>query len=103
MAYARQTSPLVVTGDFNIDVSKPENKDFIDFMQKYLRLNLVTNPIQATTLGGSCLDLTFSRNISVECKRYCAYFSYHRPILSVLRAEQVVPLHLIKLFFINAL
>ena len=95
MAYARQTSPLVVTGDFNVDVSKPENKDFIDFMEKYLRLHLATDPTQATTLGGSCLDLTFFRNINVECRRYCAYFLYHRPILSVLRAEQVVLLHLI--------
>lgn len=82
--YAHVTLPIVVTGDFNIDVSKPENVEFIDFMKTYLFLDLASDRAQATTLGGSCLDLTFFRNIRVECRRYCAYFSYHRPILSVL-------------------
>lgn len=82
--YFNVTVPVVVTGDFNIDVSKPENFEFIDFMSTYLRLDMATDRSLATTLGGSCLDLTFMRNIRVECRRYCAYFSYHRPILSVL-------------------
>lgn len=76
--------PIIVTGDFNIDVLKPENLEFIDFMRTYLHLDLASDRSQATTMGGSCLDLTFTRNIRIQCKRYCAYFSYHRPILSVL-------------------
>ncbi|XP_065091680.1 uncharacterized protein LOC135712664 isoform X2 [Ochlerotatus camptorhynchus] len=82
--YNRVTMPIVITGDFNVDVSKPENFEFIDFMKTYLYLDLASDRSQATTFGGSCLDLTFIRSIRVECIRYCAYFSYHRPILSVL-------------------
>lgn len=84
LLYKRWTMPIIVTGDFNIDVVKPENVEFLDFMKKYLCLDLASDPTQATTLGGTCLDLTFSRNIRAECKRYCSYFSYHRPILSIL-------------------
>ncbi|XP_065077679.1 uncharacterized protein LOC135700938 [Ochlerotatus camptorhynchus] len=85
MTYARCTMPMIVTGDFNIDVSKSENSGFIEFMKRHLRLTLATDPTQATTLGGSCLDLMFIRNIRAECKRYCSYFTYHRPILSILK------------------
>ncbi|XP_058821105.1 uncharacterized protein LOC131683287 [Topomyia yanbarensis] len=84
MMYTRTDMPIVVTGDFNIDVSKPENTDFVDFMKRGLKFDLASDPTQATTLGGTCLDLTFTRNIRATCKRYCAYFSYHRPMLSVI-------------------
>ncbi|XP_065085307.1 uncharacterized protein LOC135707420 [Ochlerotatus camptorhynchus] len=82
--YFRSPMPIVVTGDFNIDVSKSENNELIAFMSQYLQLELATDRAQATTLGGTCLDLTFHRNIQVECTRYISYFSYHRPMLSVL-------------------
>nr|XP_029713647.1 uncharacterized protein LOC115257831 [Aedes albopictus] len=82
--YMRSSMPIIVTGDFNIDISKAENIEFIDFMKQYLHLELATDPSQATTLGGSCLDLIFTRKIRAESRRYCSYFSYHRPILSVL-------------------
>lgn len=82
--YTRTCMPVIVTGDFNIDVSKEEHQEFIVFMKQYLFLDLASDPTQATTLGGTCLDLTFTRNIRAECRRYCSYFSYHRPILSML-------------------
>nr|XP_029715803.1 uncharacterized protein LOC109402861 [Aedes albopictus] len=90
--YFSVDTPVVVTGDFNIDVSKPDNFEFIDFMRIYLRLELASDRSLATTLGGSCLDLTFMRNIRVACTRYCAYFSYHRPILSVLELPCEAPI-----------
>lgn len=82
--YKRSSMPIVVTGDFNIDVMNGKNIEFIDYMKQYLSLELQTNPALTTTLGGTCLDLTFTRNIDLKCKRYCSYFSYHRPILSIL-------------------
>ncbi|XP_055587414.1 uncharacterized protein LOC129739899 [Uranotaenia lowii] len=57
--YARLATPIIVTGDFNIDVSKPGNDELISFMKTYLFLDLASDPTQATTLGGSCIDLTF--------------------------------------------
>lgn len=89
--YAKENMPMVVTGDFNIDVSKPENSAFLDFMEKFLKLKLVNDRNESTTLGGSCIDLTFSKNMSVVCRRYSSYFSYHRPILSVLAIEAPEP------------
>lgn len=85
--YVKQDTPIVVTGDFNIDVSKQENIKFVDFMIKHFNLKLANRLNEATTLGGSCIDLTFIKNISVECSRYCSYFSYHRPIITIKATE----------------
>nr|XP_029733968.1 uncharacterized protein LOC115269410 [Aedes albopictus] len=87
--YVMMDMPMVVTGDFNIDVSRQENINFLDFMQKHLKLCLATLRNEATTFGGSCIDLTFTKSVSVECKRYCSYFSYHRPMLSLLAMEEL--------------
>lgn len=86
--YTHVAMPVVVSGDFNIDVTKEENRDFIWFMKQFLYLDCASDPTIATTLGGTCLDLTFTRNVSVECRRYCTYFSYHRPILSILAVSR---------------
>nr|XP_029713677.1 uncharacterized protein LOC109418586 [Aedes albopictus] len=64
--YMRSSMPIIVTGDFNIDVSKEENIEFVDFMKQYLHLELATDPSQATTLGGSCLDLIFTRKFVLK-------------------------------------
>lgn len=84
--------PLVVTGDFNIDVLKRENVDFLTLMSD-LRLTLANDVRQTTTHGGTVLDLTFTRNIHASITRYVCYFSYHRPMLSVLRTEEPEPSH----------
>lgn len=86
----QQNLPMVVTGDFNIDVSKRENGDFLELMCK-LRLTLANDVRQTTTNGGTVLDLTFTRGIHASMTRYVSYFSYHRPMLSVLRTEEPEP------------
>lgn len=83
-SYARKNVPILVSGDFNIDVSKQENVDFIGFMKKHLNLHLMSDPLQATTLGGTCIDIVFGKNINVETRRYISYFSYHQPLLSLI-------------------
>ena len=52
-SYARQNISLLVTGDFNIDISKQENVEFVTFMEEYMKLHLIFTPSQATTLGGT--------------------------------------------------
>lgn len=83
--YVEVEMPMVVTGDFNLDIAKQNCSEFTEFMSRRLNLNLSNNAKQTTTLGGTALDLTFTRNINAEVTRYIAYFSYHRPMLSVLR------------------
>jgi hypothetical protein len=35
-----------------------------------------------TTLGCTCIDHVFLRNMNTECVPYVSYFSYHRPLLN---------------------
>ena len=88
---AEQDMPMVVTGDFNVDVSKQENDKFVKFMFDHFKLCLTTNVKEPTTLGGTVLDLTFTKNIKAEVTRFISYFSYHRPMLSVLRPIALEP------------
>lgn len=81
--YAKKNIRIVVCGDFNIDILKPENVKFPLFMKQYLHLDLNTDHLQTTTFGRSCLDLVFVRNIQAQTRRYVSYFSYHRPILTL--------------------
>ncbi|XP_065093456.1 uncharacterized protein LOC135714112 [Ochlerotatus camptorhynchus] len=54
--YKHFPTPIIVAGDFNIDVSKAENIEFIEFMANLLDLNLVSDSQQSTTLKGSSLN-----------------------------------------------
>ncbi|KAL1399892.1 hypothetical protein pipiens_000176, partial [Culex pipiens pipiens] len=82
---AELDTPMVVTGDFNLDVSKQDSSRFVEFMANHFKLRLSNDVKKTTTLGGSVLDLTFTKNIEAETTRYASYFSYHRPMLSVIR------------------
>lgn len=83
--YKASDIPVVVTGDFNIDISKTENICFVRFMKEFLAFDIFSDPRKSTTLGGSCIDIIFARNIpDLLTKRYIAYFSYHRPLFTLL-------------------
>ncbi|EDS32999.1 tetratricopeptide repeat protein, tpr [Culex quinquefasciatus] len=82
---AELDTPMVVTGDFNLDVSKQDSSRFVEFMANHFELRLSNDVKKTTTLGGTVLDLTFVKNTAVEVTRYTSYFSYHRPMLSVVR------------------
>ena len=87
-SYARENISLLVSGGFNIDVSKQENVEFVTFMEEYIKLRLLSTSSQATTLGGTCIDLVFGKNIDVESRRYVSYFSCHRPLLSLIKSSE---------------
>lgn len=50
---------MVVMGNFNIDLLKEVNFELVNFMKKYLQLELASDLTQATIVGGSCVDLMF--------------------------------------------
>lgn len=81
--YAKQDIRIVVSGDFNLDILKPEYRKFVQFMKDFLNLDLNSDPLQTTTFGRTCLDLVFVRNIQAQTRRYVSYFSYHRPMLTL--------------------
>ena len=64
--------PLIITGDFNLDISKEENKLFLDFMQQCFGMeSIMSTP---TTLGGTCIDLLFTRNVDATCMPFITYY-----------------------------
>jgi hypothetical protein len=69
-------TPILLCGDFGTDVT--QNKSFVNFMK--FRFNLDCRSSASTTLGNTCIDLTFSRNVCVQTLPYVSYFSYHRPV-----------------------
>ncbi|XP_052565864.1 uncharacterized protein LOC120424652 [Culex pipiens pallens] len=84
-------TPMVVTGDFNLDITKQDSADFVGYMREHFMLSLCNDTKKTTTLGGTALDLTFTKNMTAEVTRYIAYFSYHRPMLSLLRPAASEP------------
>ena len=81
------TDPIVLLGDFNI--SESNRPKLQKFLLKHYSLKLQNDPEEHTTLGHSCIDLSFSRYIDTHCKRYVSYFSYHRPILNKLTLADI--------------
>jgi hypothetical protein len=77
---------ILLCRDFNMDIM--QNKSFLNFMKSKFNLDCISSA--PTTLGNTCIDLTFTRNISVQTLPYVLYFSYHRPVLSrlMLSSEQ---------------
>lgn len=72
------TTPIMMVGDFNVNVS--QDRSLPDFMLSEFNLSYIeTSP---TTLGNTCIDLTFTRNLDVSCMPFVSYFSYHRPIIN---------------------
>lgn len=83
--YIQETMPIMVTGNFNINLYEQENVEFPEFMKKYLHLELSSSSSDATTLDGRCVDLTFKRNIQLSSSSYKSCFFKHRPMLSALQ------------------
>jgi endonuclease/exonuclease/phosphatase (EEP) superfamily protein YafD len=81
---SRNTIPVILSADFNIDLKKKENETFLTYMEETFGLKLTSNPQCSTTRSKSCIDMVFARNVdNLKCENYITYFSYHRPILSI--------------------
>jgi endonuclease/exonuclease/phosphatase family metal-dependent hydrolase len=77
------TIPIILAGDFNIELKKKENETFVTDMEETFGLKLMPNPQCSTTRSKSCTDMVFARNVdNLKCANYITYFSYHRPIFS---------------------
>jgi hypothetical protein len=71
-------TPILLCRDFNMDIM--QNKSFVNFMKSIFNLDCISSA--STTLGNTCTDLTFTRNISIQILPYISYFSYHRLVLN---------------------
>jgi endonuclease/exonuclease/phosphatase (EEP) superfamily protein YafD len=78
------TVPIILAGDFNIELKKKENETFVTDMEEAFRLKSMSNPQCSTTRSKSCIDMVFARNNdNLKCANYITYFSYHRPVLGI--------------------
>jgi endonuclease/exonuclease/phosphatase family metal-dependent hydrolase len=76
--------PIILAGDFNIELKKRENETLVTDMEETFGLKLMSNPQCSTTRSKSCIDMVFARIVdNLKCANYISYYSYHRPILSI--------------------
>jgi hypothetical protein len=59
----RNTIPIILARDFNIELKKKENETFVTDMEETFGLNLISNPQCSTTRSKSCSDMVFARNV----------------------------------------
>jgi exonuclease III len=52
-AEGRNTLPIILAGDFNMDLKKKENESFVTYMEETFGLKLMSNP-QCSTTRSNC-------------------------------------------------
>ena len=78
--------PIALMGDFNVEMNNDKH-EVAEFLARQFQLIHHPNALP-TTLGGTCIDNIFLRNMNTECMPYISYFSYHRPLLGKLAVSQ---------------
>ncbi|KAL4122001.1 hypothetical protein QTP88_014415 [Uroleucon formosanum] len=85
------TLPLILAGDFNINFASEDGQLLINFLRVTLELQMNNDRNEPTTRHGTTIDAVFSRFLSnFNSKIYVSYFSYHKPIVSVLQSTTVI-------------
>jgi hypothetical protein len=75
--------PIILVGDFNVNVKNNNNAEFVEFMKDTLELDVFSDLSQGTTRSNSCINMVFGQNLdNLSCMNYILYFRYHRPFLS---------------------
>ena len=77
----RCKKPMLIGGDFNLNLKIVENVKFLEFVVNKWGLTLQNDIHESTTLKNSTIDLILSRETRCTLKLYITYFSYHKAIL----------------------
>ena len=81
---------MILAGDFNVNFTKDESTPLITFLQEEFQLQINNNPREATTRYGTTIDAVFIRYLdNVMSNTFVTYFSYHRPIVTVIPSSEV--------------
>ncbi|KAG8172841.1 hypothetical protein JTE90_008245 [Oedothorax gibbosus] len=70
----------ILAGDFNINMSTEDGKEFCEILREVYWLHLKTNPAHWTTRGGTTIDAVFASQDLKCCGVYESTFSYHIPL-----------------------
>lgn len=84
--------PMILSGDFNVRFDCVESQPLTDFLRQKFNLTMNNNPTIPTTKSGTTIDAIFTRYLNnVESQNYISYFSYHKPIITVVPIEPQNP------------
>jgi hypothetical protein len=68
--------PIILAGDFIVNVKNNDIAEFIEFMKDTSELDVLSDLSQGTTRPNSCIDMVFGRNVdNLSCMNYVSYFS----------------------------
>lgn len=80
--------PMILSGDFNINFADDKNLSLIEFLNQEFQLAMSNDRQKSTTRCKTTLDGVFTKYLhNFESKNFVSYFSYHRPIISILEFD----------------
>lgn len=82
----KSSDTILLAGDFNVDFSSDRCIQLVEFLRDELELTMNNyRTDEPTTKYGTTIDAVFSRYI--QSKIFISYFSYHKPIISVIHVN----------------
>lgn len=76
---------MILAGNFNVDFATNNSIPLIIFLKKEFELRINNDPRQFTTKRGTTIDAGFLICLhNVTSNTFVSYFSYHRPIVSLI-------------------
>ena len=77
---------MILSGDFNINFADDKNQSLIEFLNNEFGLTMSNGRNFSTTKYKTTIDAVFNRHLNrFESKLFVSYFSYHKPIVSVVK------------------
>ena len=81
-------TPLLVCGDFNVNLRTKENHELIHFMEINFGLKLNTKIEESMKIKNSCIDLFLVRYINLNLNHCISYFKYHKSIFGLIKFDE---------------
>jgi len=76
--------PLILAVDFNVNFADSKYDHLKTFLLEKFNLTMNNNSADSTTKYGTTIDAVFSRYLDkIASQTYVFYFSYHKPIVSM--------------------
>jgi hypothetical protein len=63
--------PVILAGDFNVNVKDNYNAELVDFIKRTFEIDVFSDLSQGTTTSNSCIDMVFGQNAyNLSCMNY---------------------------------
>lgn len=87
---SKPSDPIVLVGDFNVDVRKKSGEWLVEYMQTRHSMHCLSAGFDTcpTTIHGSCIDLVFTRNCDARMllkDPLTVHFSDHKAVIVAVR------------------